>query len=86
MKTSTLVLLAAVVLAGCAGQTKPMTTPSGKAGFQVSCNGGVSDWTDCYAAATKACNGKYNVVDRDGSTTMTGYGPMIRRSLIIECP
>lgn len=86
MKTTALVLLAAAALAGCAAQVKPMTTPSGKQGFLVSCDGSADDWTSCYTAASNACKGKYNVVDRNESSTPTMYGPMVRRHMVIECP
>ena len=78
-------LLAVLALAGCAAVVKPMTTPEGKAGFLVSCDGSADDWTSCYAAATKACNGKYNIVDRNENSTPTIYGPIVRRHLIAEC-
>lgn len=63
-----------------------MTTPSGKQGFLVSCDGSADDWTSCYTAASNACKGKYNVVDRNESSTPTMYGPMVRRHMVIECP
>jgi hypothetical protein len=72
-------------LVGCAAGVKPITTPSGKAGFYVSCDGSADDWGTCYLAAAKACGGKYNVVDRNESSTPTAYGPMVRRHLITEC-
>lgn len=73
------------ILAGCAAGVKPITTPSGKAGFYVSCDGSADDWSTCYQAAIQACGGKYNVVDRNESSTPTAYGPMVRRHMITEC-
>lgn len=86
MKTIYSVLIAAAVLVGCAVPTvKPMTTPNGQQGFFVSCDGSADDWTTCYAEATKACAGKYTLVDRNESSTPTAYGPLVRRNLIAEC-
>jgi hypothetical protein len=76
---------ALTMLAGCAAGVKPITTPSGKAGFYVSCDGSADDWSTCYQAAIQACGGTYNVVDRNESSTPTAYGPMVRRHLITEC-
>ena len=85
MKTIYSVLIAAAVLVGCAVPTvKPMTTPNGQQGFFVSCDGSADDWTTCYAEATKACAGKYTLVDRNESSTPTAYGPLVRRNLIAE--
>ncbi len=74
-------------LAACAAPTvKPMTTPDGKQGFLVKCDGSADDWSTCYAEANKACNGRaYKVIDRSETSTPTNYGPIVRRSLITEC-
>lgn len=73
-------------LAGCAATIKPMTTPDGKQGFLISCDGSADDWASCYEAAIKSCGGKsYKVVDRTESSTPTAYGPLVRRNLIAEC-
>ena len=73
------------VLCSCAASVKPMTTPNGKEGFLISCDGYADDWTTCYEAATKSCKGKYQIVDRNESSTATAYGPLVRRYLIAEC-
>ena len=75
----------ALLLSGCAAVVKPMTTPDGKQGFLISCDGSADDWSSCYEAATKACNGPYNIVDRNESSTPTAYGPLVNRHLISEC-
>lgn len=86
MKKIWSVLFAIAVLVGCAAPTvKPMTTPSGGQGFFVSCDGAADDWTTCYAEAIKACAGKYTLIDRNESSTPTAYGPLVRRSFIIQC-
>ncbi len=84
-KIRLIVIAAILILGGCAAVVKPMTTPEGKQGFFVSCDGSGDDWTSCYEAASKACQGKYNVVDRNESSTPTQYGPIVRRNLIAEC-
>ncbi len=86
MKSIFSVLIAAAALASCAAPTvKPMTTPNGGQGFFVSCDGSADDWTTCYAEATKACAGKYALIDRNESSTPTAYGLLVRRNLIAEC-
>ena len=55
-------ILSAAAIAGCAATIKPMTTPEGKQGFLVECDGSADSWASCYEAATKACQGKYNVI------------------------
>lgn len=82
-------LIASIItLVGCAGTAaiKPITTPDGKQGFLISCDGSADDWGTCYEAALKSCGGKpYKVVDRNESSTATAYGPLVRRYLIAEC-
>lgn len=72
-------------LAGCAAGVKPITTPDGKKGFVVTCDGSADDWSTCYQAATQSCGGKYTVIDRNESSTPTAYGPMVRRHMVAEC-
>ncbi len=86
MKKMALVLgVVSIVINGCAATIKPMTTPEGKQGFLVECDGAADSWASCYEAATNACKGKYNVIDRNESSTPTAYGPLVRRNLIAEC-
>lgn len=86
MKTIKIFLLTAcIVISGCAAIVKPMTTPDGKQGFLVSCDGAADDWSSCYEAATKACQGPYKLIDRNESAIPSAYGPIIRRNLIAEC-
>jgi len=84
-KISLLSIVVAVAMTGCAATVKPMTTPEGKQGFLVECDGSADSWASCYEAATKACQGKYSVIDRNESSTPTAYGPLVRRNLIAEC-
>ena len=84
--TAVTLLVLTAAIAGCAAPTvKPMTTPNGQQGFFISCDGSADDWTTCYAEATKACAGKYTLIDRNESSTPTAYGPLVRRNLIAEC-
>jgi hypothetical protein len=80
-----LLAFVSVATAGCAATVKPMTTPEGKKGFLVECDGSADSWASCYEAATKACQGKYTVLDRNETSTATAYGPLVRRNLIAEC-
>ena len=72
-------------LIGCGPIVKSMITPDGKQGFFISCNGSALSWTSCHDAATKACNGKYSIIDRDQKKIFTVYGPEMIRSLTIDC-
>lgn len=81
----TALLAACFSVVGCAATVKPMTTPEGKQGFLVECDGSADNWSSCYEAAAKACQGKYNLIDRNESSTSTAYGPLVRRNLIAEC-
>jgi hypothetical protein len=78
-------LLLSLFLTGCAAGVSPMTTPDGKKGFSVSCNGSANDWGTCYNAAAEACKGKYDILDRQTTTTPTAYGPMVHRYLVVGC-
>lgn len=84
--TQILAIAAAVsALAGCAATAEPMTTPNGRQGYLLQCDGSADSWASCYKAATAACKGTYKVIDRNESSTPTGLGPLVRRSLIAEC-
>jgi hypothetical protein len=75
-----------VSLAACdAVQVKPITTPEGKQGSLVTCDGGYLDWASCYGEAAKICNGKYKVIDKNETSTATQWGPLVRRYMIIDC-
>jgi len=86
MKKGIAVMLA-LADTGCAAtaQMKQVTTPDGGQGFYISCDGSGYDWTGCYEQATKACNGKYTIIDKNETSTATPYGPLVRRNMIIDC-
>lgn len=78
-----LIALSAILLPGCAEVT-PITTPGGRPGFVVSCNGPDSGWEDCYAAARDACDGgRYVVIDRPGRRYASHGGG--ERTLVVRC-
>jgi hypothetical protein len=85
MLKTAIVLVSFGALMGCAATVKPMTTPEGKQGFLVECDGSADNWSTCYEASAKACGGKYSVVDRNETSTPTATGPLVRRNLIAEC-
>ena len=85
IKTGFAIIVAILSLTGCAAIVKPITTPDGKQGFLLSCDGSADDWGSCYEAATKACNGKYTIIDRNENSTPSAYGPVVTRNLIAEC-
>ena len=76
---------ALAALAGCAAGVESVTAPNGKPGFLITCDGSADSWAKCYNAAIKECKGPYDVVDKNESTVMTGYGPLVRRNIIIAC-
>jgi predicted lipoprotein with Yx(FWY)xxD motif len=80
-----LLFLAIGTLVGCAATVKPLTTPDGRQGFLVECDGSADNWPTCYEASANACNGKYSVIDRNESSTLTATGSLVRRNLIVEC-
>lgn len=82
---STLLMMCLSFLAGCAASIQPITTPDNKKGFFISCNGGTETWASCYTSSTQACGGKYKVIDKSDISTPTAHGPIVNRSLIIEC-
>lgn len=87
MKKYSLFFIAACItlLSGCASSIQPITTPDNKKGFFISCNGGTETWATCYSSSNQACGGKYKVIDKSDTSTPTAHGPIINRSLIIEC-
>ena len=85
MKNMIVVLGLSILLLGCAATVKQMTTPDGKQGFLVECDGSADSWATCYEAAAKSCQGKYTVIDRNETSTPTQFGPLVRRNLIAEC-
>lgn len=85
IKTLTLVAVCCF-LVGCAAGVKQITTPSGNKGFLISCDGSADDWSTCFEAATKVCQGKYSIIDKNETSTQSAYGPIVRRHLIAECP
>lgn len=78
-------VFATLALGACAASVDQITTPDGKQGFSVSCNGSADSWSKCYTAATKACNGQYSVLDKNQASTPTGLGPMVERNMVIQC-
>ena len=84
-KGSRLVVIAALVLTGCAANVTSIRAPDGRRGFTISCNGSAESWAKCYRAATESCGGAYDVVDRNQSSTPTGLGPLVARELVVAC-
>lgn len=86
MKILTSAIMVGALTACAAPTVKPLTTPDGKQGFLVTCDGSADDWSTCYTEANKACRGgAYKVIDRSETSTPTNYGPLVRRNLIAEC-
>lgn len=82
---SIVIIATLAVLTGCAAVVDPMTTPDGKRGFAISCDGSAESWSKCYNAAIQSCGGAYDVVDKNQSSTPSAYGPIVTRNLIISC-
>lgn len=86
MRNTTIAVLATALAACAAPEVKPLTTPDGKAGYLVQCDGSELDWTTCYAEANKACGGStYKVLNSNETRTPLQYGSKPHRNLIIEC-
>lgn len=90
---STAVLALGLLTVGCA-TSRPVTGPSGQAGFSINWSGGGGGrWHACYEEAARQCPGGYVVIDRVGDTDAI-FGEadgdftletMVSRELIIEC-
>lgn len=52
-----------VLSVGCAS-TRYVHLPDGSRGQMVSCSGREKDWGDCMNQAHRACDGKYQIVER----------------------
>lgn len=79
-----LTITLSLLVTACAptSSIKPSPTPSGKSGFFVECD---NAWPDCFALAAKQCPSGHTVVDKSETSTATQYGPLTRRSMLIEC-
>lgn len=83
MKKSILVL-SIFVLSGCAAGVKPITTPDGKRGFVVTCDGSADDWLPARdhilsAQPNGLCGGgmveaRVRAVGHETATFRMGYG------------
>lgn len=87
------VILAAVLLAGCAMQ-KNVYLPDGRRGYSISCSGGALNWEMCYAKAGEICQAKgYEVISKsdEQGAVVTGSqygvfgGSTYNRSMMIAC-
>lgn len=78
--------LSIFLLGGCASTApQQITTPNGKKGFVVECNGSANTWALCYESAKTACPSTYKIIDRSETSTPTPYGPLVKRNFVIEC-
>ena len=83
--------LSLVLLAGCAApiEPKPISGPSGQAGYSMQCSGMMRTLEACYQKAGEVCPKGYNVVAQNSSVVglPVAGGTMIapQHSLIIEC-
>lgn len=61
-----LIAAAAVTLVGCSttSSVRQITTPDGRKGFSVSCDGWGETSDLCYTKAREACGGDYEVMNR----------------------
>jgi uncharacterized protein YceK len=86
-----LIILAVVVMTGCAATSKPVKS---KRGLHINCSGLSSSWDKCYQMATDSCESRqYRViaksgdVDEDPGDFPLGLNPAgyTSRSMIIVC-
>jgi hypothetical protein len=80
-KRTTVILLAAASLAGCAS-AKQIALPGGRPGYMVSCSGIQLTLADCYAKAAKVCPAGYDITSKD--LTSTVLNPF-QRSMLVSC-
>lgn len=86
-----LIVLAALVVSGCAATSKPVKS---KRGVHINCSGLSSSWEKCYEMATASCESKqYRVLAKSGEASEDptefplGLNPAgyTSRSMIIVC-
>jgi len=86
-------LALAVILTGCVTE-RPVSLPNGTQGWAVQCPGAAHDISDCMNEAARICGGRYQILDRDGSTVggaavATGNSAVfmsgVHRTLIVSC-
>lgn len=88
MKRSIPALLPAALLlvVGCVSTVEEMYTPSGRRGYNISCDNGAfgGAWTDCFRQASDLCKGQgYKVFNRQFEPS--GFYSPTRRTLLIGC-
>lgn len=66
-----LVLVAVVVVAGCASSVRSIMAPDGRAGFVVGCDGWGEAADLCFSKAREACGGDYDIIARTDETSPT---------------
>ncbi|KAA8709771.1 MULTISPECIES: hypothetical protein [Pseudomonas syringae group] len=86
------IVLAMLVMAGCAATSKPVI--QGKRGIHINCSGLSSSWAKCYDLAANACTSKaFKVIAKSGDVAEEpedypfGLNPAgyTSRSMIIVC-
>lgn len=86
-------ILTAAILAltniGCVSPPQPAFKRSGHQVFQVKCNGFARTIADCHAQASRTCNGEYDEMGQDGTSSFVPVGgrymPVNNRSLLFTC-
>lgn len=92
-----ILLLSAALLTGCVS-SKPVYLPDGTMGLNVSCDGGMHNFSDCAAKAGEMCGPKgYKVVDQQGAEipfamiqsnnggTYGQAGRVVTRNMFVKC-
>jgi hypothetical protein len=80
-----LAIITAAALTGCATNVMPFSSPNVKRGVHISCNGFGEPSEKCYAAASEACAGPYDVVSSHRISRPTGLGPHVTQILVVAC-
>jgi hypothetical protein len=80
--------LLTLMLSGCM-TTRMAYVQNGTEVYEANCNGLARTIADCYAQASKKCNGKFKEVNKDQTNTLAPYGnsfvPVTKRSLMFIC-
>lgn len=74
-------------LTGCATSARSVDPLNGRDVITTSCGGFVKDWSSCLQVANRACNGIYDIKDRQEFSTIQAHGSQVRYYLFLtaEC-
>ncbi len=71
-----------IAMIGCVSdQPKEKILSDGKKGLITTCHGTRSNWSDCYSNASKACEEKFDILEKE----LVEHEGFINRTLYFRC-